>query len=46
MFDGVFETLSQARPVRILSVQEVGPDVRVDWEPLPAPGSGEDPPSG
>lgn len=46
MFDGVFETLSQARPVRILSVQDVGPDVRVDWEPLPAPGSGEDPPSG
>lgn len=46
MFDGAFETLTQARPVRILSVQQVGPDVRIDWEPLPVPRSGEDPTSG
>lgn len=46
MFGGLFETLSQARPVRILSAEQVGSDVRIDWEPLPAPGSGEDPVSG
>ena len=46
MFEGVFETLSHARPVRILSVQQLGPDVRIDWEPLPSPGSGEGPASG
>lgn len=36
MFEGVFETLSQARSVRILSIEQVGTDIRVDWEPLAA----------
>lgn len=39
MFEGLFETLSQARAVRILSVEQVGSDVRIDWEPLSGPES-------
>lgn len=29
---GVFPTIAESTPVRLLSVQEIGGDVRVDWE--------------
>lgn len=46
MFGEPFETLSQARPVRILAVERLGSDVRIDWEPRPKDGSSEDRASG
>ena len=32
-FDGALITLADARPIRIISVTRVGPDIRVDAAP-------------